>query len=184
MPETPNGAPFTVITLILRSEEPVLVSVTGEDALVPIVTAPKLRVLGAGVSWAPATVAVALRLTGAEIEPVSVFSTSIPLTPPFVLPLKDTERFAVDPAASESGKLTPEMVNCGLVSVAAVTFIVAVPVFFTDKDCETLWPRATFPKFRFEGVICIVACWTELPLKKPAHPAIRSWLAARSPRSA
>lgn len=152
-PETPNGAPLTVMTLILRSEEPVFVSVTGEEALVPVVTDPKLTVLGDAVSWAPATVAIALMVTGAEIEPVSVFNMSVPLAAPFVLPLKETERFAVEPATSENGKVTPEIVNCGLVSVAALIFIVAGPMFFTDKDCETLLPSATFPKFRFAGVI-------------------------------
>jgi hypothetical protein len=153
IPEIPNGAPLMLMTLILRSEEPVFVSVTGEEALVPVVTDPKLTVVCDGVSWAPATVAIALRVTGAEIKPVSVFSMSAPLTEPFVLPLKDTERFAVDPATSENGKVTPEIVNCGLLSVAAVIFIVAGPVFFTNKDRETLLPRATFPKFRLEGVI-------------------------------
>jgi len=50
IPETPNGAPFTVIMLIFRSDPPELVSVTVEESFVPVVTDPKLTLLVLGLS--------------------------------------------------------------------------------------------------------------------------------------
>lgn len=133
-PETPNEAPLTVITLILRSEPPELVSVTSEESFVPVVTKPKLTLRGLALSCGPAGVAVAERVTGAEKVPESVFNNSVPFTAPAVLPLKETARFAVAPATKEKGNATPETANWLLLRLADVIPKVVVPVFLTDSD--------------------------------------------------
>jgi hypothetical protein len=170
IPETPNGAPFTLIIEMFRSEPPVFVRVKLAESLVPIVTEPKPTLAGFTLSCACAGVAFAASATGPEKAPASVFKDKVALTGPVEVPLKETIRFAVEPEGREKGNVSPENVNCLPLKSASAIFRVVVPVFLIDTVCDTFLPTTTLPKFKFDGVNWMDAWAGFTPFNFPAHP--------------
>ena len=152
IPLTPNSAPFKVITEMFKSEPPVFVSVTLEEAVVPVVTLPNPTLAGLAPSCAPAGTALATSETGAENAPLLVTRVRFPLEVPVEVPVNMTERLAVAPETSEKGNVIPETVNCLPLRSASVMLRVVVPEFLIATFCVTFLPTMTFPKFKLEGV--------------------------------
>ena len=140
IPVTPNAAPETVITEIVRSAPPAFVSVTADVPVVPVVTFPKLTLVGLILNCGFAvTTTVPDNGTVAEdvTPPLALkFRVRVPVTVPLLVPLNQTLAVAVFPAASDIGKVTPEMENCAADAVACASVMLDCPVFVTDSVCD------------------------------------------------
>ena len=101
MPDTLNGAPFTVIVEIVKFAVPAFDKVTVEFVLLPTMALPTPNAKGLTTScgWGVAVLAETL------------ISVSVAAVLPGAEPLNHTTKFAVWPEASVSGYVSPEIVN-------------------------------------------------------------------------
>jgi hypothetical protein len=115
-----------VIWEIVRDVPPAFVSFSASVALLPVVTFPKLRLVGLAVSW-PGVLPVPDRGTfSAELDAFEVIAR-LPLTVPPDVGVKVTVKLALWPALKVVGKAKPLAVKPEPVALAAEIVTLAPP---------------------------------------------------------
>jgi len=133
-------------------EFPVLVSVTFIELLLPIITLPKVRLVGLALRRNVA--ATPVPLTGIERgDPEALFvSETDPFTRPAVVGANTMLNDELFPARMDVGRVRPLMLTPAPAALAAEIVSVAVPLFVTVIVCELLVPVVTFPKLTDVGL--------------------------------
>lgn len=158
----PDAAPLVVIPVpvgvtpeIVMFEFPLLVSVTFNDLLFPMLTLPNVRLVG----FAPnrKVAATPVPLTGIESGvPEALFvSDTVPFTSPAVVGENRMLKDEFLPARIEVGNVSPLMLMPAPVALAAEIVSVALPLFVMVIVCELLVPVVTFPKLTVVGLAAI-----------------------------
>jgi hypothetical protein len=112
IPVRPNSGPFKVIIETVRSDEPVLPTKKFAVPLEPIVIVPKSSEVGTPeICGCDEVVTVPLRFAVTGLDPDSPWMVNIPFTFPDAVPLNQTERLVLWPAAKDSGRVTPDIPN-------------------------------------------------------------------------
>lgn len=162
---------MTLETVI--SELPALVSVTVNDAVLPIATVPKFRLDVLDVSTADAAIPTPLKET-ALVELVSLTIVTLPDSAPADFGVKTMFKLDCFPAAMTRGKVAPETVTPAAVELALEMVKSALPLFVIVTDCEALLPTATEPKLMDAGATVIAALlevlWLEAGFDAPVRP--------------
>jgi hypothetical protein len=120
-----------------------------------------------------AATAVAERLTTAGAAPSLPWTVSVPVKVPVADGVTATVKFPDWPVATDTGKVTPVKLNCGLETVAWVIETGMAPVFATAIVWVVCLPTPTFPKFTLVGLTWKAAAWPVVvlvPLTIPAQP--------------
>jgi hypothetical protein len=136
-----------VICEIVTLELPVFVIVTlrvAED--VPVVTLPKLRLVGLMLSVRVAAIPVPLRLT--EVGEVGALLTieMLPVAGPATVGRKANVIVVCCPAFKFNGNVKPLTLKAEPDSAIWLIFNVAFPVFLMIKAWDNVLPATTFPK--------------------------------------
>jgi len=146
-PVTVKPAPVTLTCDIVTFALPVFVIVTfcaGEA--VPVVTFPKLRLLGLMLSVRLDAIPEPLRATEVGEVGALLARETLPDTVPTVVGRKASVIVVCCPALMFKGSAKPLALNIGAVTVICVIVNVAVPVLETIKACDRSEPTTTFPK--------------------------------------
>jgi hypothetical protein len=145
-PPALNPAPVVVTFEIVTFELPLFVRVTSNVIALPMLTLPKLRVVGLATSiWVTATPFPLRAIVSGE------FGASLASeTDPESLPVEPGEKTALNvllwPAGSDRGTAIPLMLKPVPATVACDMATLALPVFDSLIVCELLFPKTTFPK--------------------------------------
>ena len=147
-PDIRKPAPLRVICEIVTLELPVSVMVTfcaAED--VPVVTLPKLKLVGFMPRVKVAAIPVPLRLT--EVGEVGALLTIVrlPDTVPTAVGRKVTVIVVCCPGLTFRGREYPLTLKAEPDSVTCVMPNVTEPVFVMIRICDRLLPTTAFPKF-------------------------------------
>jgi len=122
---------------------------------VPVVTLPKLRLVGLMLSVRVAAIPVPLRLT--EVGEVGALLTieMLPVAGPATVGRKAVVIVVCCPAFKFKGNVKPLMLKLAPDSVIWLTFNVAVPMFLMIKGWDNVLPATTFPKLMDVELTCM-----------------------------
>jgi hypothetical protein len=152
--ETPLAVTPMPVRLTLEMvtlELPVFESVTPWVLLAPVVTFPKLRLVGLALRRVAAVTAVPLTVTLAGELDALLMTETVPDAAPTVLGEKTILRFDCWPAAIVIGNEAPVIVNPLAGMVACVTIRSVPPLLDTVIDWEAVPLTATGPNVIDEG---------------------------------
>lgn len=144
---------------------PVLVNVTGTEALAPTITAPKLML--AGFAERPACVPVPL--SGTVNVPFVAFDVivTVPEAAPAVVGANFAVNVAVAPAAICCPLVRPVLLNPVPVVVAWLIVIAALPEFVRVMVCWLELPTTTLLKLKLPGfALSVLPLATALPVSE------------------
>ena len=144
-----NPDPVTVAVWIVRLADPVSCSITGSALVVPIVTYPKLRLVGV-VDRNPATPVPDSEMTVGELV-VLLTSETLPVTLPLAVGEKTMLKDALLPGQRLSGRERPVVLNPVPLTLDSATFTTLCPVFERVTVCVLLLPTGTSPKLMLVG---------------------------------
>lgn len=145
-PVTEKPAPV-MLAADMVTEPELAVTVTPCEALVPVVTFPKLSEAELTLSD---TLAVAPVPESWRDEIVDGTVVTLPDTAPAVVGAKLTAKDTLWPTASVTGKLIPETLKPDPVTFSCVIVVLAVPVFVSDAVCVLLVPSVTVPNAKLD----------------------------------
>ena len=146
-----NPDPVTVACEIVTLAPPLFVSESVKVRLLPAWTLPKARLAGLAVIWPGRTAFPDKARFIVELEALEV-KAMLPLTLPAVCGPKITEKVALWPAPSVSGKVRPLRAKLALVRVACETVTLAPPVFVSASTKVMLVPTWMLPNARLAGL--------------------------------
>lgn len=147
-----NPVPETPTLEIVTFEFPLFVKVTGNEMLLPVLTLPKLRLVGLAPNKCVALTPVPLReIVSGELGAL-LRRTTDPLTVPAAAGANTALNVAVLPAAIVSGTVRPVVLKPVPEGVASEIVTLALPPFVKVISCELLPPVTTFPKFTLVGL--------------------------------
>lgn len=168
-PVTLNPVPAATMLEICTAAFPVLVKVMFCEALVPVATVPKLRLLGLAASFPIAAVDPVPVSATLTVGLVGSFDTRaiFPVTAPLVVGAKLTVTGTEVPALIVFGVVIPETPNSDPVKVITETTKSDAPLFPTVRVSGSVVPIETVPKSRAAGdeVRCDCALVVTVPLR-------------------
>ena len=146
-----NPVPLGVIWDMVKADPPELVRVSVREALLPVATLPKPRLVGVDVS-SPGVMPVPVSGTfSAGFEALDVMA-KLPVTLPLTVGENSTLRLRLWPAVSVVGKLKPLALNPEPVVLAAEIVMLAPPELVRVSVVEPVAPVVTLPRLRLAGV--------------------------------
>lgn len=158
-----NAALDELTPEIVMFEFPVLVSVTLKDLLLPVLTLPKLKLVGLAPSTCVAAEPVPLRAIAVGEPGAFVVSEMLPEALPAEVGAKTALNVALLPAEIVCGE-KPVILNPVPVALPCEIVRLALPVFFRVIVCELLLPVTTLPKPTLDGVTVSCGC-VPVPLR-------------------
>ncbi len=169
-PLTLNPVPLMVAELTVTAPVPVEVSVTPNVAFEPVLTSPKLKLVGLTVKVEVDAVAVPVPLRETPIVacPDALLDTVIvPVAAPALVGANFALSVTVCLGLSVTGKVAPETVNPVPLIDAEAILTAAVPVEVSFNDSVEVLPTAMLPKLRLDGLTanCGVVAATPMPLR-------------------
>jgi hypothetical protein len=149
-PISVKPVPVMLCAEIATFAVPVLVRVTGTEALAPSSTGPKLMLAGVADSppWVPVPLKVIVRVGFVALEVI----TMLPLAAPAVVGANVPVTVALAPAAICCPALSPLAPNPVPLAVTVPIVTVAFPEFVKVNDCWLDWPTATLLKLKLPGL--------------------------------
>ena len=164
IPDAEYPAPLAVSCETFAVAFPVLVIVTFFDAVVPILTLPKLKVEGVAVSVEETAVPVPDNAIEVGEFVALLVMEMFPVKFAALCGANCAVMLVLPPAAIDSGVVGP--LTLKPVPLAAIWLIVRlpVPVFVKVIDCEFVVPFATLPKLTLFGA-ALIAAWVPVPVK-------------------
>ena len=154
IPLVVTPAPTEEMDEIFTAAVPVFVKVICFCVVVPVATAPKLRLVGFDPSW-PVAADVPLPLKGTVIVGLAVsllVIARLPVALPVAVGVKVTAIVADCPAEIVFGVVTPLMVNSAPVSVSNEIVTSVAPVLLSTRLLLPFEPTDTLPKLTLDAL--------------------------------
>jgi len=158
-----NAALEELTPEIVMFEVPLLVRVTLRDLLLPVLTLPKLKLVGFAPSTWVAARPVPLRAIAVGEPGALLVSEMLPEALPEEVGAKTALNVALLPAETVWGE-KPVILNPAPVALPCEIVRFALPVFFRVIVCELLLPVTTLPKATLDGVTVSCGC-APVPLR-------------------
>lgn len=143
-------APLGVIWEIVSDDPPVFVSFSERLELPPVVTFPKLRLVGVAASWPGVTPVPARGTLRAELDAFDVMAR-LPLTALPDAGVKVTLKLTLCPALTVAGKVKPLAVKPVPEALAAEIVTLEPPELVSVSVIVWELPTWTLPKARLDG---------------------------------